>query len=102
MDGKHRNKNGEEREMKSITEVWDFVKDKEYHDKKTYGARKGILIIGNLYFYQFVELFEDVDFFEEELKIYFKGNYFCVYVEDMLDLINPEYREEIVKRLEGG
>lgn len=86
--------------MKSIIEVWDFVKDKEYHSKLFYGIKQGILLIDNCYFSDFSELFEDIDLWESELTLYFKGTYFCVYVEDMLNLINPEYTEEIIGKLE--
>lgn len=77
----------------SIIDIWEFIKDKEYHKEEK------LLFINNRDFEEFVKLFNE-DFACEFLELYFKGKYFCVNLENMLDLINMEFTDELLLKME--
>lgn len=80
--------------MEKLIEILEFLRDKEYHKEEK------LIFINNLEYDDFARLLKGSDFSEHFLTLYFSGNYFSVNVEDMLNCIDEEITEVIIKKIE--
>ena len=76
----------------NILEVFEILKSKEYH------TDEDLIFFQNYEFEQLVQLTSGCEFTENELNLYFKGTYFCVYLDELLEHTCLEDEEqEIIK-----
>lgn len=76
-------------------EIFEILKDKEYH------VDDNLIFFNNYEFEQFTQITKDYDFTENELNLYFKGEYFCVELDELLDhtWLEDEEKEMLKKQL---
>lgn len=79
----------------NILEIFEILKNKEYH------ADEDLIFFHNYEFEQLSEITNGYDFTESELNIYFKGTYFCMYLDELLEhtWLTDEEKDVIIKRL---
>lgn len=63
----------------NILEIFEILKDKEYH------VDEDLIFFNNYEFEQLAQITQGYDFTEHELTLYFKGEYFCVELDDLLE-----------------
>lgn len=63
----------------NVLEMFEILKDKEYH------VEEDLIFFNNYEFDQLVQITQEYEFTENELTLYFKGTYFCVYLDELLD-----------------
>ncbi|MCH5315453.1 MAG: hypothetical protein J1E81_06035 [Eubacterium sp.] len=79
----------------NVLEIFEILKDKEYH------VDDNLIFFNNYEFEQLTQITKGYDFTENELNLYFKGEYFCVELDELLDhtWLEDEEKEMLKKQL---
>ncbi len=79
----------------NILEIFEIIRTKEYH------ADEDLIFFHNYEFEEFTQITKGYDFTESELNLFFKGEYFCVYLNELLDhtYLENDEQETIIEKM---